>query len=92
MVFKTAERRNNTAERLLQSTPAILTQVCLSTTQEVTTEPFGTIWIRPLDYREATEGTKFDAERRREQLGYKRQTERDTHVEQNIKKTSLLTE
>jgi len=54
MVFKTAERRNNTAERLLQGTPPILTQVYLSTLDEVGKNPLGTIWIRPVDYREAT--------------------------------------
>jgi hypothetical protein len=50
MVFKTAERRNNAALRLLQNTPPILTLVYLSTFEEVTRDPTGMIWIRPLDY------------------------------------------
>ena len=59
MVFKNAERRNNTALRLLQNTPPILRLAYLSTFEEVTHDPTGAIWIRPLDYREATERTPF---------------------------------
>jgi hypothetical protein len=47
MVFKTAERRNNTAERLLQNTPPIFTQACLTTIEEATTNPLGPIWLHP---------------------------------------------
>ena len=39
MVFKNAERRNNTALRLLQNTSPILTMVYLSTLEEVTHDP-----------------------------------------------------
>ena len=60
MVFKTAERRNNTAERLLQNNPPILTQVCLSTIEEVTRDPLGAIWFCPIDYRKVVERTPFD--------------------------------
>src|SRR6266568_1130207 len=49
MVFKTAERRNNTAAELLQHSPPILTHTWLTTFQEVTDEPLGEIWIRPID-------------------------------------------
>lgn len=90
MVFKTAERSNNTAERLLQSNPPILTQVWLSTLQEVTTNPLAEIWTCPADYREATRGTAFDTEHRRESWGYRRQTERETLIESRIKKQRLL--
>jgi len=90
MVFKNPERRNNTAERLLQSTPPILTQVWLSTFQEVTASPLAAIWTNPADYREATKGTPFGAERRRETWGYRRQTEREMLVESRMKKQSLL--
>jgi hypothetical protein len=89
-VLKNAERRNNTAERLLQSIPPVLTQVCLSTMDEVKANPLGAIWIRPLDYREATKGTVFDPDTKRPILGYKRQTEREILVEKNVKKISLL--
>src|SRR5260370_30381727 len=39
MVFKTAERRNNTAERLMQNNPPIFTHDSLSTIDEVMAEP-----------------------------------------------------
>ena len=42
------------------------------------------------EYREATRGTPFDPEGRREQHGYKRQTARESFVEKNVKKTALL--
>jgi hypothetical protein len=90
MVFKTAERRNNTAERLLQANLPIFKQVCLSTLAEVTRDPFGKIWTNPADYREAVKGTPFAAEQPREQWGYKRQTERESLVEQKVKKFRIL--
>jgi hypothetical protein len=89
-VFKNAERRNNMAERLLQGTPPILTLVYLSTFAEVTADPLGSIWVRPLDYREATKGTPFDPNGRREQYGCKRHTAREIFMERNIKKSALL--
>ena len=92
MVFKTAERRNNTAERLLQSKPPILTQVCLSTFEEVTTDPLGAIWICPADYRDATKGTPFDTDHQSGAGGYKRQTAREEFVEQRVKKFPVLVE
>ena len=91
-VFKNAERRNNMAERLLQNTPPIFTQVMLTTFDEVLVDPLGAIWACPRDYREATTGTPFDTEKVREKrLGYKRQTEREIIVERNVKKFALLT-
>ncbi len=92
MIFKSAERRNNTAERLLQNNPPILTQVCLSTIAEVTRDPLGRIWFRPQDYQDATRGTPFDAEKPRDQWGYQRQTARELFVEQKVKKRALLIE
>jgi hypothetical protein len=92
MVFKTAERRNNTAERLLQNNPPILTQVCLSTIEEVTRDPLGAIWFCPVDYRKAVERTPFDLTGRREQFGYQRQTAREIFVEKKINKMKILTE
>lgn len=90
MVFKTAERRNNTAERLLQGKPPILTQVCLSTFEEVTADPLGAIWICPADYREATKGTPFDTDHQSGAGGYKRQTAREQFVGQRVKKFPVL--
>jgi len=91
MVFRNAERRNNTAERLLQNKPPIFAQVYLSTFEEVTTDPLGQIWIRPMDYRDATKGTPFASQPQHESLGYKRQTAREIFVEKKIKKCSILT-
>jgi hypothetical protein len=90
MVFKNAERRNNTAERLLQANPPILTQACLTTIAEVQADPLGAIWICPADYRDATNGTPYDAGRRRQQWGYKRQTARELFVEKHIRKFPIL--
>lgn len=90
MVFKTAERRNNTAERLLQNNLPTLKQVCLSTFEEVVNDPFGAIWFCPADYREATAGTPFASVQQRRAREYRRQTERETLVESKVKKFRLL--
>jgi hypothetical protein len=90
MIFKTAERRNNLAERLLQSYPPILSRVWLSTFSEVKANPFGEIWIRPRDYRDATKGTRFDPELERKSWTYRRQTERELLVESKVKKLDLF--
>jgi hypothetical protein len=58
----------------------------------VTTNPLGAIWIRPLDYREATRGTNFDIEKHRERWRYQRQTARETFIEQTIRKIRILAE
>lgn len=90
MVFQNAERRNNTAERLLQITPPIRNQVWLSTFHEMTTDPLGPIWVKPGDYLRVTNGTPFDIEHRRNLDGYRRQPEREELVEKNIQKHRLL--
>ncbi len=90
MVFKTVERRNNTTERLLQITPPILTMVYLSTFEEVTRDPLGAIWVRPLDYREATDGTPFAPKKQPKTWGYQRQTARELFVEQKVRKQRIL--
>jgi predicted kinase len=90
--MKSAERRNNTAERLVQNNPPILKMAWLTTLAEVTADPLGAIWIRPEEYRAATTGTRFDAERATPAGGYRRQSEREAWVETKIKKRCLLTE
>lgn len=90
MVFKTAERRNNTAERLLQNNPPILSMVCLSTLDEVKANPLGPIWIRPGDYREAVRGSPFEDTGRQRPESYRRQTERDALVENRVKRFILI--
>jgi hypothetical protein len=90
MVFKNAERRNNTAERLLQNDPPILRLAYLSTFEEVTHDPTGAIWIRPLDYREATEGTAYAPAKQAKKWGYQRQTTRELFVEQKVRKQHII--
>ena len=90
MVFKTAERRNNTAERLLQSNPPISTQACLSTLAEVRSNPLGSIWLCPADYRDAITGTPFDLTEQSKRWGYQRQAARDRFVEQKVRKWRIL--
>jgi hypothetical protein len=90
MVLKTAERRNNTAEQLLQNNPPILTQVCLSTFEEVIANPLGAIWICPIDYREATNGTPFDTKQWRNSFTYRSNPKREIFVETKIQKRRFL--
>lgn len=90
MVFKSAERRNNTAERLLRHTPPILTQVWLTTLAEVTSDPLGPIWILPVDYRKLTTGTQYDGQRPNRRSEYRRQGEREVFIESKIRKRRLL--
>ena len=90
MVFKSAERRNNTAERLFQHTPPILTQVWLTTLAEATTDSLGPIWILPADYRKLIMGSEFDAQRPDRRSQYRRQGERQAFIESKIQKRRLL--
>lgn len=90
MVFKNAERRNNTAERLLNCNPPILSQIYLTTFAEVKTDPLGPIWIEPKDYRAVTDGTPFDTSRQTPTFVYRRQPERETLVERHIRKQSIF--
>ncbi len=90
MVFRNAERRNNIAERFLQSRQPITKLVYLSTFDEVKADPLGRIWIRPLEYREASKGTPFEPKGQVQTWGYKRQTAREIFVESNIRKCSIL--
>lgn len=92
MVLKSAERRNNTAERLLQNVPPILTMVWLATLADVITDPLGPIWFRPSDYRDVTNGTPFSSDRANRGFMYQRQSGRELFVEAKIKKLRLLGE
>jgi hypothetical protein len=92
MVFKTADRMHNTAERLLRVNPPITTQVCLTTMEAVTTDPLGPIWIQPRDYRLAVEGTRFDVYRKSWAIAFRSQPERNALVEARIPKFRLLSE
>jgi hypothetical protein len=89
-ILKTEERRNNTAETLLRLNPPIFTQVWLATLDDVMCDPLGTIWVRPVDYRDATADTAFSPERRDTQRAYLRNAARETFVRQNVKLSNLL--
>ncbi len=90
MAFKTAERRNNTAERLLTGNPPILTHVWLTTMAEATADPFGPIWVRPADYRATLTGTPFEAQLRTASPIYSRQGAREQLVEAKLRKKTLI--
>jgi hypothetical protein len=90
IVCRTAERRNNIAAAMLTRRPPILTMVWLSTMDQICRNALGTIWIRPVDYREVTAGTEFDPYRSADDTVYKRQVAREEHVEGIIKKSNLL--
>ncbi len=86
IVFKSAARRNNTAERLAQHLPPILTQAWLTTFAEITADPLGAIWILPMDYRNLVAGTPFHHDRSKPRFEYRPQPMRDNFIEVNIKK------
>lgn len=88
MVFKSEERRNNVTESLLRVTPPILTHVVLSTIEEVKKDPLGAVWVRPLDYRAASQGAIFDPDKNPRR--YQRQVAREDFIESTIRKTTLL--
>lgn len=90
MVFESAERRNNTAERLLLDYPKIRTQVWLMTFAEITSNPLGSISVQPEDYERVIEGTPFEARKHRKPGFYRRRPERERLVEIAIKKHPLL--
>lgn len=89
IVVKTAERRNNLADRLINGNPPIRTQTWITTMDEVLANPLGSIWIRPQDYSIAVQGTSF-AKPLPTRFGYQRQSARDAHIEKTIQKHALL--
>lgn len=92
MVFKTAERRNNAADRLARAHPPVLTLAALSTQDEVTQNPLGPIWMSPADYRTAVSETPFDIERPQRDSAYKRQSEREHLVAQRARMHAILSD
>ncbi len=58
IVLKSAARRDNTAEKLLNGNPPIRTLAYLSNFSEVIEDPVGEIWIRPADLRRGDGITK----------------------------------
>lgn len=89
-VFKTEERRNNLAEKLLQNNPPILTQAWLAVQTDVIADPLALIWIYPADYHRGTEGTPFAYDRKSESWSYRRIPERELLVQRRVKKSTLF--
>ena len=90
VIFPTAERRNNAAERLLMVDPPIKTMVWLTTMPEMLRDPLGPIWIRPVDYDKAIAGCGIEIARHHRLGRYRRQTERDAVVECKVHKFPIL--
>lgn len=89
MVLPNEERRNNMAERLLQNDPPALSMVWLTTFAEVTADPLGAIWMRPLDYREITTSTQYDPNRPRTGA-YRRDPAREGLVATELRRLRLM--
>jgi hypothetical protein len=90
IVCKSAERRNNTALRLIQSNPPVFTQAYLTTLAEATIDPFGPVWLTPAAYRDAAKGSPFDTEHAPARQLYRSQPEREAFIEKNALKCPLL--
>lgn len=89
LVVRNAERRNNLAERLLTLRPPILSQVWLSTIPEAKADPLGPIWVTSREYRAAVTDSPFDGFRQDGSI-YRRSVERESFVEAQVRKQSLL--
>jgi hypothetical protein len=88
-VFTNAERRNNAAVALLRTRPPVLRQIWLTTLDAVLNDPLQPIWVRPLDYLEATRGTPFDPTTPDEPV-YRRRSDRERFVERAVTKQRLF--
>jgi hypothetical protein len=89
-ICRTEERRNNAAVAMLTRHPPILTMVWLTTFEEFCKNALDPIWIRPIDYRDATAGTPFDAHKPSDDPVYRRQVEREQFVAERVQKVRLF--
>jgi hypothetical protein len=89
IVCKTAERRNNTIERLLHLRPPILTMAWLTTTEEMVNNPLGQIWVRPMDYRDAAH-TQTDIVPKSFSMPYRRDQNRENLIEKTVSKKCIF--
>lgn len=90
MIFKTAERRNNTIERLLLGGRIIPGQICFSTIEEVCRDPLGSIWVSASEYRKAISGSAFDLNPQARDWKHRRNAEREAFLGEKLPKFSLL--
>jgi len=89
-IFRNTERRNNAAETFLRHHPPLLTMPWLTTFEELSKDPLGEIWIRPVDYQGVIRGTSFDPIRQSATSFYRRQSAREQFVEPRIVKLPLF--
>jgi hypothetical protein len=87
--LKSAERRNNIAERLLLIDPPILQMVMLGVFDDVVKDPLGAVWTCPADYRAAVIGSRHDVASRAGRPAF-RDRDRERHVETRLKMRPLL--
>jgi hypothetical protein len=90
---RTAERRNNLAERLLASSVKVGAQVWITTKAEAITNPLGPIWITPGDYRKAIAGTHFELAPHvaaSVSSTYRRDGSRENWIDEKLAKRRLL--
>jgi hypothetical protein len=90
IVLRTAERRNNLAQKLLARHPPILTMAILTTMPELLENPLAAIWVRPIDYRGVTIDALLDSDRFRSDHIYRRDIQRDGRIEALIAKRPLI--
>ena len=88
LVFKSSDRKNNTAIELLGANPPIFTQAYLTTFQDVITDPLGSIWIRPVDLSNVSFLKASLKPRRRNE--YVRDVSRNCLIEEQVRKSSIL--
>jgi hypothetical protein len=67
-----------------------LTQVWLTTLSELITDPLGSIWVKPTDYRAATRGTPYDPTRPGRDRLYRTQPDREALIERKIRRCALF--
>ena len=89
-VVASAERSNNICEHILQSDEINWTRIWLTSFKKLLTDPLGSIWMRPRDYLDATAGTPYDPDKRRNINAYVRDPERERFVAQRVHTWSLF--
>lgn len=91
VIFRNAERRNNAIERLLAHQPPILSIAVMTTIDEIRKDPFGPIWIRPRDYREAMRSAPQEVSLPTSQTPiYRRHREREEWVDEVVHRHSII--
>jgi hypothetical protein len=90
IVLRTAERRNNLAAKLLARQPPVLTMAVMTTMAELRNDPLSSIWVSPIDYRNALRGSDDPASLFPLNSIYRRRSDREELVEKRITKHALI--